>query len=55
VDGIETGKPVPLADGKARFTTSFGADGEHVMTATYAGDKTYDASASRPLKLRVIN
>jgi len=55
VDGIETGKPVPLADGRATFTTSFGADGEHVMTATYAGDKTYDASASRPLKLRVTD
>lgn len=53
VDGIETGKPVPLADGKATFTTSFDADGEHAITATYAGDATYDASASRLLKLRV--
>ena len=55
MDGIETGKPVPLADGKATFTTSFDADGEHVITATYAGDKTYDVSASRPLKLRVTD
>ncbi len=53
VDGIETGKPVSLADGKATFTTSFDASGEHVITATYVGDKTYDVSASRPLKLRV--
>ena len=55
VDGVETGKPVPLADGKATFLTSFDADGEHVITATYAGDKTYDVSASRPLKLRVTD
>jgi FtsP/CotA-like multicopper oxidase with cupredoxin domain len=53
VDGISTGKPVAVVDGKAAFTTSFEAGGVHEITATYAGDRTYDVSASRAAKVRV--
>lgn len=53
IDGITAGKPVPLVDGKATLTTSFDTAATHVITATYGGDKTYDASASRSLKLKV--
>ncbi len=53
VDGITTGRPVALIGGKAAFTTSFDSAGTHAITATYAGDKTYDVSISRPLKLTV--
>lgn len=53
VDGIATGKPVAVVDGKASFTTSFEAAGVHEITATYAGDRAYDVSAARAVKLRV--
>jgi len=53
IDGIIAGKPVAVVDGKATLTTSFDSAGIHVITATYTGDKTYDVSASRPLKLKV--
>jgi FtsP/CotA-like multicopper oxidase with cupredoxin domain len=53
IDGITTGQPAKIVDGKATFTTSFDAGGEHLITAVYAGDPTFDVSASRPLKLKV--
>ena len=53
IDGIIAGKPVAVVDGKATLTTSFDSAGIHVITAAYTGDKTYDVSASRPLKLKV--
>jgi len=55
IDGITAGKPLPLVDGKATLATSFDAAATHVITATYGGDKTYAASASRLLKLRVTD
>jgi len=55
VDGITTGRKMPVVNGAATFTTSFDTGGEHVITATYEGDKTYDVSASRPLKLKVAD
>jgi FtsP/CotA-like multicopper oxidase with cupredoxin domain len=55
VDGITTSQPIPLAQGKATFTTSFDAAGTHVITATYAGDANYDVAASRPLNLKVVD
>jgi FtsP/CotA-like multicopper oxidase with cupredoxin domain len=51
VDGA-TSRPVPITQGKARFTISFDAPGPHVITAAYAGDSIYDESISRPLKLQ---
>ena len=54
MDGIQTGQPVPVVDGKATLTRSFENPGEHVITAAYAGDTTYDVSAAPPLKLRVV-
>lgn len=53
IDGITTGQPIRLVDGKATFTPSFDDPGEHLITATYDGDRTYDVSASRPFKLKV--
>jgi len=53
VDGISTGKPMLVVDGKAAFTTSFEDAGVHEITAAYAGDATYDVSASREVKVRV--
>lgn len=50
VDGV-TSRPVPIVQGKALFTTAFEARGEHVITAAYAGDATYDESGSQPLKV----
>jgi FtsP/CotA-like multicopper oxidase with cupredoxin domain len=55
IDGITIGAPVPILQGRAQFTTSFGDTGVHVITATYAGDKVYAASGSRPYKLRVTD
>jgi hypothetical protein len=51
VDGVAS-RPVPLVHGKALLTTSFDAAGTHVITAAYAGDRTYDESRSQPLKLQ---
>ena len=53
IDGITAGKPVPLVDGKATLTTSFDTAATHTIAAVYAGDKTYDVSASRPVELKV--
>jgi len=53
IDGITAGKPVPVVNGRAELTTSFDAAGEQVITAIYAGDATYDESASRPRRVRV--
>ena len=55
VDGITTSQPIPLAQGKATFTTSFDAAGTHVITATYAGDATYDVAESRSVTLKVVD
>ncbi len=53
VDGIEAGKPVPLSQGHAEFTTSFETGGFHEVTATYSGNHTYDESISRSFKIKV--
>lgn len=53
VDGITIVRPVAIVDGKAIFTTSFDTAGKHEITATYGGDRTYDASASPALELKV--
>jgi FtsP/CotA-like multicopper oxidase with cupredoxin domain len=53
VDGIEAGKPVPLSQGRAEFTTSFETGGIHQVTASYSGDHTYDESISRSFKIKV--
>jgi FtsP/CotA-like multicopper oxidase with cupredoxin domain len=55
IDGITAGKPIPLVGGKATLTISFDAAAPHIVTAIYSGDKTYDVSASRPVKLRVTD
>ena len=55
IDGITAGKPIPLAGGKATLTTSFDIAATHAITAIYEGDKTYDVSAARPVKLRVTD
>jgi hypothetical protein len=47
------GGPATVVDGKATLKASFDTAGSHVITANYTGDKTYDVSASRPLKLKV--
>jgi FtsP/CotA-like multicopper oxidase with cupredoxin domain len=52
VDGIRTGRPIALVDGRASFTTSFGDSGEHAITADYLGDTVHDESLSHPLKIR---
>ena len=53
VDGRDTGKPVPISEGKATLNTSFGEPGRHTITATYSGDTTYDQSASQAFEMRV--
>ncbi len=55
IDGITAGKPIPLAGGKATLTTSFDIAATHTITAIYAGDKTYDVSAARPVKVKVTD
>jgi len=55
IDGITAGKPLAVVDGKATLSTSFDTAGTHLITANYAGDKTYDVSASRPFKLKVTD
>ncbi len=53
VDGVTTSRTMPVVNGAASFATSFDAAGEHIISATYTGDKTYDVSASSPLKIKV--
>jgi len=53
VDGISSGKPMPLDHGRVAFTTSFSSDGVHEITAAYSGDARYDESVAKPLKIRV--
>lgn len=55
IDGITAGKPMPLVEGKATLTTSFDTAATHTINAIYEGDKTYDVSESRPVKLKVTD
>jgi FtsP/CotA-like multicopper oxidase with cupredoxin domain len=47
IDGLDIGKPVPLAGGQAILDTSFVDQGIHRLTATYSGDATFDESAGK--------
>jgi FtsP/CotA-like multicopper oxidase with cupredoxin domain len=53
VDGIASGRPVPLERGRAVLTTSFSSDGVHEIAAAYSGDARYDESMARPLKIKL--
>ena len=53
IDGIPSGRPIAISEGKAVFTTSFDSDGTHRITATYSGDQHYDESIARPLQIVV--
>jgi FtsP/CotA-like multicopper oxidase with cupredoxin domain len=53
VDGIYTGRPVPVSQGQAVLTSSFGDGGTHVFEAMYFGDTQHNESASAPLKLMI--
>lgn len=53
IDGISASRPVPLTNGRARFTTSFEQSGAHVLTATYSGDSKCDESLAAPFKITV--
>lgn len=53
VDGVTTGRTMPVVNGIASFKTSFDSAGTHVISATYTGDHTYDESASPPIKIKV--
>ena len=46
VDGINAGRPVPLEQRQASFTTSFEDAGAHRITATYSGDANRDESVA---------
>jgi hypothetical protein len=54
IDGIPSGRPIAISEGKAVFTTSFDGDGTHRITATYSGDQHYDESISHPLQINVV-
>ena len=53
IDGINAGAAVPLAQGRATFTTTFDVAGEHNITATYSGDSAHDESVSRALRVKI--
>ncbi len=53
VDGINAGAPVPLAQGRAVFTTTFDVAGDQNITATYSGDSAHDESLSRALRVKI--
>jgi FtsP/CotA-like multicopper oxidase with cupredoxin domain len=53
IDGIPAGKPIPLSNGQAVFTTSFGSGSAHQIIAAYSGDLHYDESISRPIRIRL--
>ena len=53
IDGLPAGKPIPLSNGRAVFTTSFGSGSAHQIIAAYSGDVHYDESISRPIKIRL--
>jgi FtsP/CotA-like multicopper oxidase with cupredoxin domain len=53
VDGTSAGRPVPLTNGQARFTTSFEESGIHVLTASYSGNSTYDEALTPPFKITI--
>jgi FtsP/CotA-like multicopper oxidase with cupredoxin domain len=53
IDGINAGAPVPLAQGRAVFTTTFDVAGEQSITATYSGDSAHDESVARGLRVKI--
>ncbi len=53
VDGIDDGRPIPLTDGRAEFTTSFMGAGRHTIAAAYSGDRVHDESAARSLTIKI--
>jgi len=53
VDGLDDGGPIPLADGRAEFKTSFKDSGRHTIAAAYSGDRTHDESAAPALPIKV--
>jgi len=53
LDGVPVGAPVPVANGRATYTTSFPASGPHALTAAYSGDSDCNESLSEPAALSV--
>ena len=53
VDGREIAKPVPIANGQASFTTSFGEAGKHSFSAVYFGNATFDEATTAPVDVQV--
>lgn len=53
VDGVNSGSPVPVANGVATFKTSFITGGAHKVAGIYSGDTNYQTSTSNALDLTV--
>ncbi len=53
VDGREIAKPIPISNGQASFTTSFGEAGKHKFSAVYFGDATFDEATTPPMEVQV--
>jgi plastocyanin len=53
VDGREIAKPIPISNGQASFTTSFGEPGKHKFSAVYFGDAIFDEAMATSVEVQV--
>jgi hypothetical protein len=54
IDGVATGPPVDVAQGRAQTEASAAIVGEHRVRATYLGDPVFDPATSQDVTLQVI-
>ena len=53
LDGVPIGAPVPVTNGRATYTTTFPASGQHALTAAYSGDSDCNESLSEAAAVSV--